>query len=155
MPRALSDLEKAAHEFLFNRDSESAAVKSKNRARDVLKGWLTLKNAAGKMLNGDVDDKGNRTLYFEEPLTIGETEYAGVQAQKKTPEPSIDTDATEALLKAKGAKHYDAVFKRQVIRVFSEDDLYVLNQKGIVSDEELDALMVTGDPTYALVAVKS
>jgi hypothetical protein len=153
VPRALSDLEKSAHEFLFNRDSAGRAGTIRDTARDILKGWLTLKNAAGKMVNGEVDDKGNRTLYFDEPLTIGEKTYTGVQAQRKEPAQFVDEDAAEKLLKSKGQKFYDAVFKRQVIRVFSEDDLYVLNQRGIVTDEELDSLLKSGDPSYALVVV--
>lgn len=154
MRRALSDLEKSAHEFLHYRDTTASAEKVRDRAKAVLKGWLTLRNKAGEMVNGDVDENGNRTLYFDEPLTIGEATYTGVQAQKKEPTPAIDLDAAETLLKGKGSEAYDKVFKRRVIREFDEDALLVLNQKGVLSDNELDGLLVTGDPTYALVVVK-
>lgn len=153
MPQALSELEKAAHTFLFNREESGRTDGLRDGAKSILKGWLTLKNAAGKMVNGEVDDKGNRTLFFDEPLTIGDKTYTGVQAQRKEPAQFVDEDAAEALLKSKGQRYYDAVFKRKVIRVFSEDDLYVLNQKGIVTDEELDSLLKSGDPSYALVVV--
>lgn len=163
MQRSLTDLEKSAHEFLHYRDTTASGEKVRDRAKAVLKAWLTLKSAAGKMVNGDVDENGNRTLYFDEPLTIGETTYTGVQAQKKEATPAIDIDAAKELLLAKGANasgegrddvYYDKVFKRRVIREFDEDALLVLNQKGVVSDDELDALLVSGEPTYALVVVK-
>lgn len=154
MRRALSDLEKSAHEFLHYRDTTASAEKIRDRAKATIKEWLTAKSEAGKMVNGDVDEDGNRTLYFDDPLTIGETTYSGVQAQKREATPEIDIDAAEALLKAKSSEAYDKVFKRRVIREFDEDALLVLNQKGVVSDDELDALLVTGDPTYALVVVK-
>lgn len=154
MPRPLSELEKAAHEFLFRRHRASEEEARKNTARDTLKEWLTLRTDAGKMPNGDVDDKGNRTLYFDDPLVIGDVCFTGIQAQRKESAPAIDLEAAEELLRAKGEQHYDQVFKRKVVREFDEDALYTLNQKGLVTDDELDDLLKIGEPTYALVAVK-
>lgn len=147
-----TDLERSVHEFLFNRDVEAVATSVKNSARDVLKGWLTLKNAAGKMLNGREDSEGHRYLDFEEPLTINGVTYTGLKAERKTPAAHIDLDKAEALAREKGV--YDKVFRRVVTRQFDEDALFLLNQKGVLTDDDLDDLVVTGDPSYALTVVK-
>lgn len=152
-PTPPDDLTRAAHEFLHFRSVEAQATATKNKARDLLKGWLIMKNQ-GKMLNGRVDENGHRFYDFEQPLTIGEVTYTGIQAQRKTSS-SIDLEATEKLLREKGGeKLYDLVFKRVVTREFSEDELFLLNQKGVISDDELDALE-TESESYSLLPVKA
>jgi hypothetical protein len=143
----------AAHEFIYNRAAEATATRVKNTKRDMLKGWLTMKNALGKFVNGRVDENGHRHFDFKEPLTIGDETYTGIVAQRKTSS-RIDLEAVEEALKAKGDSSYDLVFKRQVIREFDEEALYVLNQKGVVSDEELDSFTIE-DESYSLTTVKA
>lgn len=154
MPQPLSELKKTAHTFLFNRGRAEDYGKIRDEAKAFLKDWFLAVNTSGRMVNGEVDDKGNRTLWFDDPLTIGDVTYTGVQAQRKEPTPVIDTDAAADLLREKGSEFYEQVFKRQVTRVFSEDDLYTLNQEGVVTDDELDALLVVGNTSYAIVVVK-
>lgn len=142
-----SELEKDGHTFLHYRSVEADAKRTKEGARDRLKGWLTLKNAVGKFVNGEEDENGNRIA----PFTV-----AGMRivAQKKTPTPYIDLEATEALLREKGGDAlYDLVFKRKVVREFDEDQLFILHQQGAITDAELDALEVTGESSYSLVVV--
>jgi hypothetical protein len=148
-----TDLGKASHEFIYHRDVAADATKVKDKARDLIKGWLTLVNQAGKMPNGREDSDGHRYLDFDHPLTIGDKTYTGIKAQLSRPTPYIDLDAAAKLLESKGTEFYDQVFKRKVIREFDGDELYVLNQKGIVSDDELDALEVQGKPSYSLIPV--
>lgn len=148
-----TDLGKAAHEFIYNRDVAADAGKAKDKARDLIKGWLTLVNQVGKMPNGREDENGHRYLDFDHPLTIGDQTYKGIKAQRSNPTPYIDLDAAANLLSDKGPEFYDQVFKRKVVREFDGDELYVLNQKGIISDEELDSLEVLGKPSYSLIPV--
>jgi hypothetical protein len=149
-----TDLSKSAQAFLFWRGEESHATKTKEDARDILKGWLTLKNQAGKYVNGRVDENGHRTYELPEPVTVGDVTYTGIQAQRKTSS-SIDEDAVAELLRKKGGEQlYDLVFKRKVIRVFDEDQLFVLLQKGVLSEEELDEA-TSETESFALVPVKA
>ena len=149
-----SDLVKAAHEFLFERGNATQAEAAKNGARDILKGWLTMKDANGQRQNGRADENGHRYYDFDQPLTIGDVTYTGIQAQRKTTA-SIDLVATEELLREKGGDNlYDLVFKRKVIREFDEDALFTLHQKGALSDDELDSLE-TEDESFSLVPVKA
>lgn len=146
------EIGKAVHEFLYYRDVETKAAPVKNKARDFIKGWLTLKNAVGKFVNGREDENGHRYYDLPEPLTIGEATYVAIQAQRKTSS-SIDLDKTEELLKSKGGSAYDIVFKPVVERRFDEDALFALNQRGVITDEELDSLEVIST-SYSLVPVK-
>jgi hypothetical protein len=143
----------AAHEFINFRQAESDVSKAKNRKRDLLKGWLTMKNALGKFVNGRVDENGHRYFDFAEPLTIGDETYTAIVAQRKTSS-YLDEDAAAELLKSKGDSSYDMVFKRVVVREFNEDALYVLNQKGVITDDELDELTVE-EESYSLTTVKA
>lgn len=143
----------AAHEFINYRDTAAEAVKLKDKKRDILKGWLTMKNAAHKFVNGRVDSDGHRYFDFAAPLTIGEYTYKAVVAQRKTSS-YLDEDAAEVLLKSKGDSSYDLVFKRKVVREFDGDELYVLNQKGVITDDELDKLTVE-EESYSLTTVKA
>jgi hypothetical protein len=145
----------AAHEFLYNRSVASTSETAKDQARDQIKGWLTLKNAAGAMPNGREDENGHRYLDFDEPLTINDVTYSGIQAQRKVVA-TIDLEETERLLREKDptGKLYDRVFKRVVERRFDEDELFVLNQLGVISDDELDALG-TEHVSYSLLPVKA
>jgi hypothetical protein len=148
-----ADLARSAQTFLFWRGEESNATTTKNNARDILKGWLTMKNAVGKYVNGREDGEGHRYYDLPEPVTIGDVTYTAIQAQRKVT-PSIDEDAVAELLRKKGGERlYDVVFKREVIRVFDEDALFVLLQKGLISEEEMNAFTVEA-VSYALTAVK-
>lgn len=148
MPRRVavpSGLEQAAHVFLHQRDRAAEAGTARDDARDQIKDWLTHTNAAGRFTNGEEDANGNRIL----PFTVAGKR---IIAQRRVPTPTIDLDAAEKLLREKGGDAlYDVVFKRQVVRTFDEDELFRLNQQGVITDDELDALEVTGDPSYALV----
>jgi Ser-tRNA(Ala) deacylase AlaX len=126
-----ADLARSAQTFLFWRGEESNATTTKNNARDIL----------------------NRYYDLPEPVTIGDVTYTAIQAQRKVT-PSIDEDAVAELLRKKGGERlYDVVFKREVIRVFDEDALFVLLQKGLISEEEMNAFTVEA-VSYALTAVK-
>jgi hypothetical protein len=153
LPTAPPDeLMRAAQTLLYNRDEVARTTGLKDRARALLKGWLTMKDANGKFANGRVDENGHRYYDFPAPVTINDTAYTGIRAQRNTSS-YIDIDAVAKLLKARADDSYDIVFKRKVIRQFDEDALFVLNQKGVISDDELEALTVE-DEAYSIVPVK-
>lgn len=136
----INDLTKAAHTFAFYRNAEAKATREKNGARDIIKGWLTMRNKEGVRQNGREDENGNRFLDLEEPLVIGGDTITGIKAERKT-SPVIDEEAVEAALKDRDDNAYDMVFKRVVIREFDEDALFVLNQRGVISDEQMESFI--------------
>lgn len=147
------ELLRASHNLLFHRDEAKRAADVQKKARDLLHGWLTARDANGKLVNGRTDENGHRYYDFDEPLSINDKTYAGIQAQRKVSS-YIDTDAAEALLKSKGGSAYDVVFKRVVIREFDEEALFALQQKGVISEAELDDLVVS-DESFSIVPVKA
>lgn len=140
MNRALME---AVNGFLYNRSENERTGKERDGYRNALRDWL--------MTDGREDENGHRYLDFEDDLTIGDRTYKAICAQRRLSS-SIDLDATEELVKAKGL--YDTVFPVVEIRQFNEDALYAANQRGLLSDEELDSL-ITETETFAIVPVKS
>jgi hypothetical protein len=149
-----TDLNQDAQKFLFWRDEETTAKRLKETARDRIKSLLTMRNAAGKFIYGREDENGHRHYDLDNPVTVNDIEYTSIVAQRKTSS-SLDQDAVEQLLREKGGdKLYDLVFKREVIRVFDQETLYVLLQKGVISEDELDSV-TTESESWALTAVKA
>lgn len=141
----LTDLDKAVHTYLFNRSSENFAKKMKADAGTDLRAHV--------MEYGREDENGHKYLDLNPPLTIDSVTYTAIKLERRVSS-SIDLDATEELLRAKGDEEYRKVFKLVATVEFDENKFYLANQLGVVSDEELDAV-ITEDITYALVPVKA
>jgi hypothetical protein len=148
---SVNDILKAAHTFLFSRDQQQNYTEKRTDARDMLLEWLLTRGTDDEGCR--TDDRGNRYYDFTEPLFIGGTAYAGLQAQRRVYS-EIDIGATEHLLRRLGTDPFDRVFRQVTIRQFDEDALYMLNQEGLVSDEDLDSLLIEKE-SWALVAVKA
>jgi hypothetical protein len=138
-----SAMTEAIHGFLHNRAEEEAVSKAKVRYRDVLRTIL--------LQDGREDENGHRHMDFLEPLTVGGKTWKGIMAQRRI-SASIDLDKVEALVRAKGL--YDEVFPEVRVRKFDEDKLYILNQRELITDAELDGL-ITENISFAIVPVKS
>lgn len=138
-----SVLVEAVNGFLYHRAESERTSKVRDGYRNVLREWL--------LAEGREDENGHRYLDLDKPLTIGGKEYSAICAQRRLSS-SIDLDATEALCKELGL--FDSVFPVVPVRQFDEDALYAANQRGLISDEQLDSL-ITENETYAIVPVKS
>lgn len=136
-------LTQAVHGFLYNRSEQERTGRARDNYRDILRQWL--------LEDGREDENGHRYLDFDDDLTIEGKTYRGIVAQRRISS-SIDLDAAEELAKSHGI--YDDVFPVVEVRDFDEDALYAANQRGIISDEQLDAL-VTEHVTFAVVPVKA
>lgn len=138
-----SALTEAVHGFLFNRAEQERTTKQRDSYKYALREWL--------MAEGREDENGHRWLEFENDLTIEGKTFKAICAQRRLSS-EIDLDAAEALAKQKDL--YDTVFPVVEIRQFDEDALYAANQRGLITDAELDAL-ITENETFAIVPVKS
>lgn len=141
----LTDLTKSIHTYLFNRSSEGFAKKQKTDAGNDLRQHI--------MENGREDENGHKYLDLNPPLAIDGVTYTAIKLERRVSS-SVDLDATEVLMTKKGQVEYERVFKQVVVEEFDENEFYLANQRGIVSDDELDAV-ITEEVTYALVPVKS
>ena len=148
MTRApMTAVDKAVHDFLYQREQEVYATTMKNRGRDNLRAFLLEED------NEDIriDESGHRYYDLPEPLNFGKQTYAAICAQRRLSS-RIDLDAVEAYAREHGL--LDEIFPVVPQRQFDEDSLYALNQRGIVSDDVLDSF-ITEDETFAIVPVKA
>ena len=136
-------LREAINGFLFNRSEETRTLRLRDNYKFTLREHL--------MTEGEEDSNGHRWLELDPPLTIEGVTYRAICAQRRT-SASLDMDAAEA--KAKELGIYDKVFPVVEVRQFDEDALYACNQRGEISDEDLDSL-ITESVSYAIVPVKS
>jgi hypothetical protein len=92
---------------------------------------------------GLTDEKGSFFLNLHTPVTVGDKTYRTLKNERRVSE-RLDEDAAEELLKSKGLLERC----QKTVVVFDPDELYVLNQEGLLSDEELDSLIVISE-SYA------
>lgn len=85
--------------------------------------------------HGEVDDKGHRNYVLPEPLEYAGKEYTGFQHQRRVSQ-SFDTEVAEKVLKDKDLWERATV----VIREIDQNEVYVLNQEGLLTDDELDSM---------------
>lgn len=141
----LSDTTKAIHGFLFNRANEATAKTAKNLNSVPLRQYI--------LEHGREDENGHKYLDLIPPLTIEGVTYTAIKLERRA-STSIDLDATEILMASKGEQEYDKVFVPVTVVEFDENEFYLANQRGVVTDEELDSV-IAEDVTWALVPVKS
>lgn len=85
--------------------------------------------------HGEVDEKGHRNFLLAEPVPHGEKTYVGFQQQRRVSQ-SFDTEAAEGILKDRGLWERATV----VVREIDQNEVYVLNQEGLITDDELDSM---------------
>ncbi len=140
----VADIDKAIHEFLYNRSVAKNAGKLRDKARDVLKPWFD-GGAGGRATE---DENGSKTVEFEAPLLIDGVKYTGLMNVRKESS-ELDLDLVDDLLDELGQTARNRVVKKVVDYVVDPDELFKLNQEGVITDEQLDALFKT-TVTWAL-----
>lgn len=149
--RRIPEALRRAQLYLLYRDQEAAAKREKDKATavpgDKKANWL--KDYV--LEHGEPNGKDIEWV-FDDPLTIGDATYRGFKAQASEPSPELDEDAATELLETK--ELLGRVKKTIEVEVWDWDEIYVLNQQGLITDEELDKLLVTPDPSFSLVVMK-
>jgi hypothetical protein len=138
--REYPDPRYAAMEYLHCADEEDRAKSRKNRARDWLKENL-------RSL-GEPDENGNFIWEFDH-IPSGDGYCTGLKLQRRVSE-YLNEDKAGFLIGSKG-------LGSRCIRmepVLDINELYVCNQEGLITDEEMDELMEV-DELWALVKIKS
>ena len=103
------------------------------------------------MENGVPDENGNYIWEFEKPIAAGEdTRYSGLMAQRRVSE-YINEDTVIALINKYQA--HDRCIKTVEVQELDIDELYAMNQEGIIPDDEIDSILELTE-TYALVKMK-
>lgn len=140
LPR-VNSMQRQAMTYLHLRANKLAAERAFNASARPLKKWLTE--------NGEEDADGNLIFKFPFPIS-GEDgkDYAGVMLRRQQGPSTFDEDEVRAFAERKGFGYQARLIK--LVEVVDLDELYVMQQEGKISEEELRGLMHAPDPTYAL-----
>jgi hypothetical protein len=118
-------------QFLALKFQEADIVTRKNKLRDDISAHVDA--------NGETDEKGSKFWRLPQPIEVNGQTFTEVKRERRVSQ-SLDEEKTDELVTAKGVR--DRVFKTVEMEVLDQDELYVLNQEGILSDEEIDGLWV-------------
>lgn len=88
---------------------------------------------------GELDEKGSKFWKLEPPIDVNGQRFTEVKRERRV-SVSLDEEKTQELLAAKGPKVRDRVYKPVTEFHLDQDELYVLNQEGLITDAELDGL---------------
>ena len=145
LKRRIEDIFRDAQTYLHTRAEASVHTKKFESAKAPLKKWLKE--------NGIEDADGNLVYEFPRDISsIDEKVYAGVMLRKSVGQSfMVEDEVREFIKRHKKAKVRDAygrVFK--YVEVLDQDELYVLQQEGAITEEELRSLLKDPAPQYAL-----
>jgi hypothetical protein len=129
-------------QFLVLKFQETQVVTRKNHLRDEISAYVDA--------SGETDEKGSKFWDLPAPIEVNGQKFVSVKREKRT-SIGLDEDAVDNLVNTKGIR--DRVFKEVTTTVLDQDELYVLNQEGLISDEELDALF-TENVSYAFKPIR-
>jgi hypothetical protein len=129
---------KTLKEHLTSRHMREQAQKMENKYKDMLKDYLERL--------GDEDDKGSFWVQFDKPLTDPAGKLVTSVKSEKRVRTSLDEDLAESLLQRLGLLEQC----QTTITVLDEDAILALNFSGDLSDEELQSIYTTSEPTFAL-----
>ena len=113
--------------------------------------------------NGEEDDDGNKVYQFPSPIkAVDDKVYSGVMLRKSVGSAFMDEKEVMALIASHDSSQpphltpgaiYDRVFKQ--VRVMDMDEVYVLQQEGIITEDELRSLLHYPKPSYSLWPVEA
>lgn len=147
---SVSRVMQTAHQYLYYRYEEAAAKRRKDATVKAPGGGNLLKEYVAE--HGEETPEGHLEWRFSDPLNIGGEVYLGLRNQRSQGDPLLDEDRAEVLLKELGLR--DEVVRTEQVEVWDWDKLYVLNQQGKISDEQLDSLFDEAEPSWSLVVIK-
>lgn len=119
------------------------------RRHDVLKGEL-MTFLAGY---GEPDDKGHRVFEFQNPIVIGGQSMKGIKRERRV-SVGLDEEKAAEIITEKGDDVVRRVYKEVVETVLDQEEIYVLHQEGVISEEEIDAMFVERE-SFAFIPVKA
>lgn len=142
--KPIADIAKQYHLFLTNWSQAKACGTARDSARDQIKGWM-----AGHVGKGvEVDENGHQRVDFDVPLEVDGKKYVGLE-NRRTVATGFDVEAAMELVDSLPAADRKRAVKTVVTEEIDQGMLFVLNQEGKISDDELDSC-ITERVTYSL-----
>ena len=140
--------EDTAQEFLFYREqvNEQGRIKE-SRAKDM----RTYVQQHGVPVDED-NEYSTLQWEFEKPIRVGDKRFTGLELRYTQPTPEFDEEAALELIEKKGLRRSCT----KLVRIVDQDALYVAQQQGKVTEDEMDSLLRNPEddedykPKYAL-----
>ena len=133
------------HTYLFRRADEKAAKAKKKVVGDDLREYVRDHGIVRADENGN-EITGNIEYRLSEPIEVEGEKYYGMELRKQQP---ITFDWMAAIELAKKLGWKEEEYGEYVFEIH-QDAFYVANQMGLITDDQLDALLVDGEPNYSL-----
>lgn len=140
--RTSASITRKAKQFIFLRNEEKVIKSRKEQERDAIKQWM--------QNNAETDHDGHQYFYLPETVSVGGESFNKLKNERKVSR-YISEEKLIELAEEKGVR--DRIVKVIEIEVVDQDEVYVLNQEGIISDDELDGVYEE-NVTFALVPIK-
>jgi len=171
-PAPSIDIAHTFQTYLFQREVAATATKEKEKAAKELRKATIERGVVALDEYGNEIHGGNIEYALDDPIQVGNKVYAGME-MRKSPQISFDEDTAMDLARAKKIPLADVVgtvtltmsysdyeqLQREstldswditVYQEVNQDAFYVLNQQGKITDDELDSLLIEGEPKYSL-----
>ena len=127
-PTPAFDLMSTAIDLITNKARAAELTKRAGKARDALIKYVE-KHAQIE------DEKGSQFLSLPEPFEFGGSTYTSLKREKRSSQVFLEEEA-EALVRSKGLWEQAST----TITVLDQDKIFILNQEGKISDDEIDEL---------------
>lgn len=126
----------------YNKDATDRHV---SELKDLIKPYI--------LANGSQDENGNYIWEFDKPVMYDEnTTIYGLMAQRRVSE-FINEDKAWEVVEKYGDEVRAQCVEEIVTHEINLDQMYALNQRGIISDEDMDSILETSE-TFALIKMK-
>lgn len=146
----LVDFDKQALMFITNWSTARSAGKARDKARDFVKAWFAKGGDPDHEIT--VNENGSQIVEFAEPVLVDGKKVLGLE-NRRTVRSELDLDLVDEWLDSLPEAQREALsrklYKKVVEHVFQPDALFALQQEGVITEEQLDALFSTTE-TWAL-----
>lgn len=150
----LVDIDKQIHTFIFNWRTATTAGKARDKARDLVKEWFSKGGDADHEIA--VNENGSQVLTLDEPVLVDGVKVTGLE-NRRTVTSELDLDLVDAWLESLPGAKREELAKRLFVEVtdtvFQPDELFKLQQEGVISEAVMDSMFTT-DEKWALCITK-
>ena len=153
--RPLSDMAKDWHEFFYNHGQAKEHADARDKAKGRLKKWFETSDDPRFY----ADENGSVFFDLPEVLEIDGRKYDGLENRRRASS-SVDLDKVDEWLDGLPESHRNKLYERlfkPVVRTdieFQQDELYALQQEGVIPEDMLDPEnedgFITTEVTWAL-----
>jgi hypothetical protein len=144
--RKVEDIFRLSQTYLYLRAAKLDAEHKFSAASKPVKAYLAA--------NGATDAEGNRVYSFASLMQgVDGKIYSGVMLKRGQGPAQFDPEEVIAFAKAESSFPTGRVVK--TIEVPDVDELYVLQQEGLITEKQLRSLMHDPEPTYSLWPVEA